>query len=205
VTRSAATGTHDVAAVLLAAGGSRRLGFPKQLVRWRARPLLAHALHAIRTALPESTLVVVLGAQALRLRSVVRRVDPAATIVVNPRWNDGVSTSLRTGIAAVPHGARAILVTLADQPHVDGRALRRLLRAWRRKPGIPAAARYGVNAGVPAVLPRNAWRAVRSLTGDRGARDLLRAARSLTSVDLPEARLDIDTSADLGMLRARRR
>jgi len=200
MTRSAATGLTNVAAVLLAAGGSRRLGFPKQLVRWRTRPLLAHALDAIRAALPNAPIIVVIGAHALRVRLAVRRTAPAAIVVTNARWADGLATSLRAGIAAVPRVNRAALITLVDQPRVDGRALRRLLRAWRRKRGIPAAARYDGRAGVPAVLPRRAWRAARSLTGDSGARSLLRGVASITLVDMPEAALDIDTAADLSRL-----
>lgn len=203
MTRSAATGLKNVAAVLLAAGGSRRLRLPKQLVRWRTRPLLVHALAAIRGALPDAEIVVVLGAHELRLRSLVRRTAPAATVVTNARWAEGLATSLQAGIAAVPSGTRAILVTLVDQPRVDGRVLRRLLRAWRRKRGIPAAARYDSRAGVPAVLPRRSWRAARSLTGDSGARGLLRAAAAVTLVDMPEAALDIDTQADLARLKGR--
>jgi CTP:molybdopterin cytidylyltransferase MocA len=98
---------------------------------------------------------------------------------------------------------RAILIVLADQPNVDGGALARLLRAWRRRPGVPAAARYDGRAGVPAVLPRRVWRAARSLTGDSGARALLRGAASVTLVDMPEAALDIDTQADLARLSRR--
>jgi molybdenum cofactor cytidylyltransferase len=203
MTRSAATGSKNVAAVLLAAGGSRRLGFPKQLVRWRAKPLIVHALDATRTALANGTLVVVLGAHALRLRAVVRRRAPFATIVTNPRWAEGLSTSLRAGTAAVPPRTRAVLIVLVDQPHIDGRALRRLLRAWRRKPGVAAAGRYGGRAGVPAVLPRRHWRAARSLTGDSGARDLLRSAGPITLVDMPEAAIDIDTATDLSRLSRR--
>ncbi len=205
MTRSAATGLKNVAAVLLAAGGSRRLGFPKQLVRWRTRPLLAHALESISTALPDGALVVVLGAQALRLRSLVRRTAPAATVVMNARWADGLATSLRAGIAAAPRNTRAILVTLVDQPHVDGRALRRVLSAWRRRPGLPAAASYDGRTGVPAVLPRRYWREIRNLRGDEGARALVRGNTNLTRVDLPEAAVDVDTPADVAKLRAHAR
>ena len=203
MTRSAATGPKNVAAVLLAAGESRRLGFPKQLVRWRARPLIAHALQAMQEAVPRGPCIVVIGAHAQRLRSTIRRVSPAATVVANSRWAEGLATSLRAGIAAVPRDARAVLITLVDQPRVDSRALRRLLRAWCRKPGLPAAARYDGRAGVPAVLPRRSWRAARSLTGDSGARGLLRGAVPITLVDTPEAAVDIDTLADLQCLSRR--
>jgi CTP:molybdopterin cytidylyltransferase MocA len=142
----------------------------------------------------------VVGAEALRLRAVVRRAVPYAISVSNSRWSEGLATSLKAGLAAVPTRATAILVMLVDQPNVDSRALLKLLAAWRRRPGLPAAAHYAGHPGVPAVLPRRYFKAVRSLRGDQGARALLRGASALTLVAMPEAALDIDTPADLAQL-----
>jgi molybdenum cofactor cytidylyltransferase len=186
---------------LLAAGGSRRLGAAKQLIRYRTRPLLAHAVAAARGALPRSPLIVVVGSAALRLRLVLRRARCGARVVANPRWRDGMATSLRSGLDAVPRTARAALVLLVDQPRVDAAAIARLVTAWRRRPGVPAAAHYDERVGVPAVLPRRHWSALRQLKGDQGARALLRGHASPTLVDMPEAALDIDTPADLLELR----
>ena len=200
MTRSAPRDERRIACVVLAAGGSRRLGFPKQLVRRRARSLLARALGAARGALPHSRLIVVLGADALRLRLVVRRAAPRVDVVYNARWVDGLASSLNAGLAAAPAATRAILVTLVDQPNVDMRALLRLLNAWQRRRGVAAASRYAGRTGVPAILPRRYWRAIRELRGDAGARALLRGT-GITIVDMPEAELDIDTRADVGRLR----
>jgi CTP:molybdopterin cytidylyltransferase MocA len=186
--------------VLLAAGGSRRLGFPKQLLRRRGRPLLAHAVVAAREAAPAGPLVVVLGSAALRLRAVVRRAARDAIIVTNTHWSDGLASSLQAGLAAVPRRTAAMLVLLVDQPGVDARALRRLLAAWRRRPGVAAAAFYAGRPGVPAVLPRRYWPAIRALEGDTGARGLLQD-RAITTVTMPEAQLDIDTPADVARFR----
>src|SRR5262252_3402336 len=99
-----------IACVLLAAGGSSRLGQPKQLVRRARRPLLLHALAAARGALErDETTVVVLGASALRLRNVLRRAAPSARggagptrVAYNARWSSGLAGSLRTGLDALP-------------------------------------------------------------------------------------------------------
>lgn len=197
--RAAALARNGPACVVLAAGGSRRLGAPKQLVRLRGLTLLEHALGAARGALPTAPLIVVLGAHALRLRALVRRSAPAARIAYNPRWADGMAGSLQAGLRAVPHGTTAVLVTLVDQPNVDARALRGLVAAWRRRPGRAAAAHYSGRSGVPALLPRHYWQAIRKLEGDSGARALLRDERT-TLVAMPEAALDVDTAMDVARL-----
>src|SRR5881394_2835168 len=172
MTTPVARGRARIACVLLAAGGSSRLGRPKQLVRRGPRPLLLHALDAARGApFPDEDVVVVLGAEALRLRALLRRHAPRVRIAANARWATGHAGSLH-----------------------------RLVAAWRRRPAFPAAAHYSGRAGVPAVLPRRAWRSLRALDGDAGARALLRGAGAITRVAMPEAELDVDTPADIARL-----
>jgi len=203
VTRSAARNADDIACVLLAAGGSRRLGRSKQLVRYRARPLLLHAVAAARGALPRAPLNVVVGADALRVRLVLRRAQRGVRVVANSRWQEGLASSLRLGVAAAPRTTRAVLLLLVDQPLVTAAQLARLVAAWRRRPGRLAAALYDGHAGVPAIVPRAHWRAVQALHGDQGARALLRGATAVTLVDMPEAGLDVDTPADVRRLTER--
>jgi CTP:molybdopterin cytidylyltransferase MocA len=163
--------------------------------------LLVRALDAAHGApMADEDIVVVLGAHALRLRLLLRRHSPAVRIAPNPRWMTGLASSLRAGLAAAPRDAAAALVLLVDQPDVDAASLRRLINAWGKRPGVPAAARYAGRAGVPAVLPRRVWRTIRALDEDAGARAFLRGASELTLVDMPEAELDIDTVRDLARL-----
>jgi molybdenum cofactor cytidylyltransferase len=190
--------------VLLAAGGSQRLGRPKQFVRHGVHTLLQRAIAAARGALPEAPLIVVVGANGARVRSVLARACRRVRIVTNTRWHAGMAASLQAGVAAVPQTARAVLVLVVDQPGVGAAALSRLLRAWRRRPNVPAAARYDGRVGVPAVLPRRDWHLLRALQGDQGARALLRGSDRVTLVDLPEAAFDVDTLADVAKLRSRR-
>ena len=192
--------SDGLACIVLAAGGSHRLGRSKQLVRYRQRALLLNALDAAEAVAP-GHVVVVLGADALRLRALLKRNGSKAVIVGNRRWQEGLAGSLKAGLAAAPPSARAVLVTLCDQPAVDATALYRLVDAWRRRPTVAAAARYSGGTGVPAILPRSLWAQVRELDGDAGARSILRGSTGITAVDMPEAELDIDTTDDLAKLR----
>ena len=187
--------------MLLAAGGSRRLGTPKQLVRYRGKTLLQIALERARAALPHAPIVVVVGAHALRLRRLVRRAVPGAACLANPRWEQGLASSLNAGIEVLPPDTKGVLVLLVDQPHVSARALGRLVAAWRRRPNIVAAAEYFGRVGAPAILPRSHWPALRTLDGDSGARAMLRTAAQISRIAMPEAALDVDTPDDLRRLR----
>ena len=185
---------------MLAAGGSRRLGTPKQLLSIRGRRLLSRAIDAAEAVTP-GRVVVVIGADGLRMRSLIRRHHPGTHSVGNSRWADGMSGSLRTGLAVLPERATAAMLLLSDQPAVDESSLRRLVRAWRRRPGKAAAAAYGGVVGVPAILPRLLWREARQRGGDTGARKLLRVGQTVaTVVQMPEAAWDIDTPEDLQQL-----
>jgi CTP:molybdopterin cytidylyltransferase MocA len=164
---------------------------------------LTNAVLAVREALgSDARIVVVLGADALRLRALLRRTAPGVRVALNARWRSGLASSLQTGLDATASGSDAILMLLVDQPDVSAAALRRLIAAWLRRPSVPAAARYGGRAGVPAILPRRAWRAARALRGDVGARALLREHGSATLVDMPEAAFDVDTPEDLARARS---
>jgi molybdenum cofactor cytidylyltransferase len=184
--------------VILAAGASRRLGEPKQLLRLHGKPLLLHvAERAARVTGPR--VVVVLGAHASRLRAVLASCRPRPRIVYNPHWPSGMASSLRCGIEALPPTARGALLLLTDQPRVSARSLERLATAWAARPVRAVAAYYLDRAGTPAILPQRTFQAARKLTGDVGARSLLRwgpNARASTYLRMPEAGWDIDTPAD---------
>jgi len=187
----------DLWSLVLAAGASRRLGTAKQLLKIRGRRLLSRTIDAAEGVTP-NRVVVVIGDDALRIRSLIRRHHPATHSVTNSRWDQGMAGSLQTGLAVLPSSAAAALLLLSDQPAVGEGSMRRLIRAWRRRPGKAAAAGYEEVAGVPAIVPRALWREARRLRGDTGARKLLRVGQTVaTVVEMPEAAWDIDTPEDL--------
>ena len=186
--------------VLLAAGGSRRFGSPKLLSRLDGQTLLRRS---VRVALGcrAAGCIVVLGANAIRLERELR--DWPVAIVVNRDWRRGLSSSLRAGLAALPVSAPAALVMLADQAALGRADLELLIAAWRRQPRAIVAARADDVTGPPAIFPRSAFRELRRLRGDAGAKTLLRdTSRSVIGIGIPRAAFDIDRPADLAGLSA---
>ncbi|WNM31181.1 nucleotidyltransferase family protein [Streptomyces sp. Li-HN-5-11] len=197
------TRTEDeVAALVLAAGGGRRLGGrPKALLTHRGRPLIEHAVGVLRAAGCERVHVV-LGARAGAVR---KQADLGGCVVVeNPDWEQGMGSSLRAGLDSLAGtGARAALVLLVDQPGIGARAVARVRAAYRDEGSLASAAYDGVR-GHPVLFGAAHWAGIAaSATGDRGARAYLKAHDdALTLVecgDVAQA-YDIDTEADLGHL-----
>ena len=189
------------AAVVLAAGRSRRFGAPKQLLRIEGETLVQRAVDAARATAPEDVIVVVdREAQAIR--------DALAGQAV--RWvecaDDHMAASLRAGVSALDACIGAALIVLADQPALTTRHLCSLVEAWRAAPERAAASAYAGTLGVPAVLPA-AWfaRLAEQADGDEGARALLRDARAdVIALEAADLALDIDTPADFERWLARR-
>ncbi len=185
----------DLHVLVLAAGAARRFGSPKQLVRISGRPLL-HVVISRGVEVAGHSVTVVLGAYAAQLAPLLRHTP--ATVVVNRHWSEGMGSSIRAGIAALPGTAAAVLILLADQPSVSTEDLRRLVGAWRRQPTQLVAAQYDSDTGVPAIFPRWCLAELGALRGDQGARVLLRRhADRLVHIPMPSAAIDIDTPEDL--------
>jgi molybdenum cofactor cytidylyltransferase len=192
----------QVAAVILAAGASRRLGQPKQLLLFNGETLLSRAVRLSSEA-GAAPVFVVLGAQAGILQRALA--GASARPVLNPEWQSGLASSLRAGV----HAAEAlsppvdgVLLMNCDQPRLDAAHLRALLAAFAAQAGqgIAASAYSGVH-GVPAIFPRALFGALQSLTGDKGARSLLeQAAIPVALVPFAGGDLDIDTPEDLAHL-----
>jgi molybdenum cofactor cytidylyltransferase len=191
------------AGVILAAGASRRMGEPKQLLPVRGRPLLETALAAACDSQLDEV-VVVLGAHADAIRRSVR--FGRARVVLNPDYAQGMSTSLRAGIASLSaHVGRAVVI-LGDQPDITAEIVDRLL-ATQAGSGLPAAAlSFDGLLHPPVVLARELWGDVEALEGDVGCRALVRAHPELVAAvaaGRPGGHpIDIDTREDFDRLAA---
>ncbi|MER5341298.1 nucleotidyltransferase family protein [Streptomyces mirabilis] len=197
------TQTEDqVAGLLLAAGGGRRLGGrPKALLEHRGRPLVEYAVGVLRAA-GCTRVHVVLGARADAVRERARL--DGCVLVDNPEWEHGMGSSLRAGLGSLAGtGARAALVSLVDQPGIGPRAVARVLAAYQDDTSLVSAAYDGVR-GHPVLFGAAHWAGVAaSATGDRGARAYLKeheAAITLVECGDVAEPYDIDTEDDLGHL-----
>jgi CTP:molybdopterin cytidylyltransferase MocA len=161
----------ETAGLVLAAGGGRRYGMPKALVAYEGQLLVERAAETLRRAGVRQSLVV-LGAQA---PSVLERAAGLPPSVINPDWASGLGSSLRAGLEALTETpAEAVVVLLVDMPEVTAEAVRRVT-AFAAADALVMGG-YGARRGHPVLLGRRHWPGViATATGDRGARDYLRA------------------------------
>jgi molybdenum cofactor cytidylyltransferase len=187
-----------VAAVLLAAGGSERMGEPKQLIELEGRSLVRRASEVALRSRCEA-LFVVTGAYGDAIGSELAGLG--AVVVVAQQWRRGLSHSIRCGIDAVnrsPYPAfDAALLLLADQFEITPAHLDALLDVFPTNEASMVATQYAGTIGVPAVFGRRHFAALEALEGDRGAKMLLLAEPSVGCVPFAKAAFDIDTPDDL--------
>jgi len=201
----AVTDAVRVAGILLAAGGSRRLGSPKQLLTIDGVTLVERAARHLLDAGCSPVLVVV-GANADMIRDAVAILP--VQCVENACWERGMGTSIAAAIQAL-NAVRfdhtpAVLIATCDMPAVtvahlqslvatSGLGAQRVASVYADPDGSPER---GPVRGIPAVLPRADWPALAALDGDQGARALLRETGTIT-VSLPNGHVDLDTPSDV--------
>lgn len=191
-----------VAAIVLAAGTSSRLGQPKQLIPIAGRPALAYTLDALRQSSLD-TIVLVLGHAADEIAAAL---DLAGVhVVTNEKFADGQSTSVIAGIKALGDEVGAALMVVGDQPMLDPRVVEAVIGAYRHTGGPFVVPVYDGEWGNPVLLARATWPLIEHLKGDTGARPILRKHMDMVlEVPVPGALPDdIDTPEDYQRLRAR--
>jgi molybdenum cofactor cytidylyltransferase len=188
--------------LVLAAGFSSRLGHPKALARVRSVSLLRRTL-ILAARLGPAKIIVVLPRGAARYRIEARGLN--VVFIANPRRADGLSSSVRRGIAHARHSP-ALLLLPVDLAVVRQADISRLISHWRAARRSVVARRIGPRGGVPLILPRRLYARALAVTGDIGLRELINGLppKERVLVDLPSAALDVDTPQDLRAARLRR-
>jgi molybdenum cofactor cytidylyltransferase len=187
-----------IEAILLAAGESRRMGYPKPLLRVGAESFIARTT-ALALGVADR-LVIVLGAHADRIRPAVAP-DSRIIVVENPNFNRGQLSSLKVGLAeAIAGRADAVVVHLADHPLVAPATFRALLDDYRKTASPIVVARYNGRRGHPVLFDRTVFADLMAAPEDQGARVVVNADPArvrYVDVDDPGVVLDLDTPADL--------
>lgn len=199
--RGVERGVSVIAAVVLAAGSSSRMGEPKPLVRVGDRPLLTWVLEAVRGS-RVSEVVVVLGDAADRIRAEVPLA--AVRVVENPSYREGMSSSLRTGISSLSDFADAFFVVLADAPFVRSESYDALITVREKTRARIVLPTYHGVRGNPVLLDRSLGPEADSITGDRGCREIRQRHPDETAevpLDDPGVLIDIDTPEEAELAR----
>ena len=198
------TTMRQVGIVILAAGASRRLGEPKQLLRVAGQSLICRAI-AEATATQATHVVCVLGAFAEEIEHELCNCKPLAEhveVVRNPHWQEGIASSIREGIKALQkRNIDAALIMLCDQPFIKHDFLNLLIKTWHEVQTPVVAAGYADTAGVPALFAKGCWSELLNLQGESGAQRLIRQYQHEV-VPCQLGMMDVDTPQDKARLQA---
>ncbi len=192
----------SIAAVILAAGGSRRLGRPKQLEPWGDTNLLGHVV-ARTNEFPVEEVWVVVGHESDRILAEVELGE--AGVVENPEWEEGIASSIRVGLDALTRLSRCdqALIVIGDQPAVPVQVVDELLASHARADRPVSVPKYRYTSGNPVLVDRLLWPRLMSLEGDEGAGRLWQAhpewVNEVWFSDL--APRDVDTERDVVEMR----
>lgn len=182
-----------IGAVILAAGSGQRMGGPKALLRIDGETLLQRAARAALSA-GCRPVVAVVGKGVPDLGPL------EVQVVVNSESAEGMGSSIRAGISALPANTEAVLLLTVDQPAVNATLLRQLLTRFAEDPTRPAACAYAGTLGIPAILPVRLFSDLLVLRGDHGAKGILLREDTAT-LPFPEGERDLDTPEDLEAFR----
>lgn len=189
--------------IILAAGQSKRLGKPKQLLKFREKTLLQRIT---QTALgTENKTVIVLGANADKILGEVG--DLSVEIVINKNWHSGMSSSIKVGLEKLIETVaelESVILLLCDQPFVNKETILQLIETQIKTQTPIVACKYENTIGVPALFMREMFDKLLNLTGDSGAKNLmLENSENLAIISAPEVGFDIDTTEDIEKLQKR--
>ncbi|WP_310428975.1 nucleotidyltransferase family protein [Chamaesiphon sp. VAR_48_metabat_135_sub] len=187
----------QIAAVILAAGASTRMGTPKQLLEWQGRSLL-RSITETAIAADCDPIIIVLGASSDRMQAEI--IDLPVQIVNNPEWQTGMGSSIRTGIQALLDrnmDVNAAILLLCDQPFVSVQIIRQLRSIYATTHQSIVASSYRNTIGVPALFDRQLFPELLKLDCAEGAKRVIKNHPNATAtIDFPQGSIDIDTPKD---------
>lgn len=193
----------NIAALILAAGSSSRMGEAKQLLPWSKTTLLGNAIQVANNSTVDKVFVV-LGAEADRIQKTLG--PQSQEVIINKNWREGLGSSLSAGISEIEKSKdvfHAILILLADQPFIDTIYINSLVEHFKAEDGKIIATQYGPNLGVPAIFDKALFSGLQALKGDEGASKLIKSNSEICyGVDPKKKTTDLDTPEDYAIFKA---
>lgn len=186
----------NLGVLILAAGQASRMGKTKQLLLYKEKPLVVHAIE-LSLKIKAVFHAVVLGAKAAEISPVIQSYP--VDILINSQWPEGMSSSIRVGLeyAESTHQTDALIIMLADQPLLQSDFLQKLRQTWIDKKCQLVASQYNGKPGVPALFTKSLYPNLLELKGAEGARKILRSQTTdMCLIDNPAGAWDIDTPED---------
>lgn len=192
---------NNTAIIILAAGTSFRMGKPKQLLKYRGKSLLRHAVDEAADV-NAGVVAVVLGANAEVLQNEIR--ESNIRIIINQEWQEGMASSIRCGLHALITSnpiTGSVLLMVCDQPHVSANLLKEIIQTQKETGKPIVACNYGNTLGTPALFSQKYFPELLQLRGDEGAKKIIQQhGEERAIVFFPGGTIDIDTPADYNRL-----
>lgn len=178
----------------MAAGESKRLDSPKQLLKWGNEYLINHVIK-IAVSSNIQQLHVVLGSRIEQIQPIIN--DKNAIIVRNPDWQSGLSSSIKAGLSMIDDKINGVFILLVDQPFLTAELLNRMIDRFSKTKAQAIVPRVNGQQYNPVLFSREVFRDLMTINGDKGAKAMLRQF-SIEWVDWPDRKLmmDIDSIDD---------
>jgi molybdenum cofactor cytidylyltransferase len=183
--------------IILAAGESRRMGYPKPLLKIGGQTFIERIAESMLAVVPR--LVIVLGAHGDRVRAAIPR-DERIVMVENPNYSRGQLSSLKVGLSAIQPDSTGALVHLGDHPMVRVETFQAIVDSYNQLDKPIVIARHAGHRGHPVIFGRAIFAELQSAPEEEGARHVVNADASRVAYvdsDDPGVNLDLDTPADL--------
>ena len=192
--------TKKISILILAAGNSSRLGSPKQLIEFEGQTLIERITETALSISEE--VLIVLGGNSELILPKLERFNNVISTIYNPDWKEGMGTSIRIGVEKLAENSDLIIILLADQPFISKVLLQNMLQSYEKTQNPIVSCTYSNTLGVPILFDKSVFFELLKLNGDKGAKSFLHLYKNrISTIDFPEAIVDIDTLEDVENLK----
>lgn len=183
-----------ISGILLASGSSRRLGSPKQLLKWQGEYLINHVINEILKSQIDQLFVILSD----HYKEISQVIDKRSEIVYNTNWMVGKSSSIKTGISHLGQNVQGAMFFVVDQPYINLEIINRLILEFNNLPNHIIVTRIKGRISNPVLFGRNYFDELQQLSGEKGGKTIIEKSKNVKWVDWDDEKLmlDIDTEKD---------